>query len=106
MAAATPPRWYVYIVRCAGGTLYTGVARDVQRRVEEHNTGGPRSAKYTRPRRPVTLAYVKAFASRSAASRREHEIKKLSRARKLELIQAAGTPKLWGRLSAGQSQAR
>jgi putative endonuclease len=69
--------WYVYIVRCADRTLYTGVARDLSSRIEAHNAG--RGAKYTRARLPVKLIYQEAVADRSAAQRREHEIKRLSR---------------------------
>lgn len=83
------PQWQVYVVRCADGTLYTGIARDTRVRVEEHNAGGPRSARYTRPRRPVTLVYVEGAADRAAASRREYEIKSMSRTTKLALIAAA-----------------
>ena len=67
------------------GTLYTGVTTDVARRVEEHNTS-PKGAKYTRVRRPVSLAYQEAFATRSEACAREATIKKLSRAEKQALI--------------------
>jgi putative endonuclease len=75
--------WYVYIVRCADRTLYTGVARDLSARIETHNTG--RGAKYTRARLPVKLIYQEAVADRSAALRREHAIKRLSRAEKRAL---------------------
>lgn len=81
-------RYSLYIVRCADGTLYTGVARDVTRRLAEHNTS-PRGAKYTRGRRPVTLVYAKSFRNRSHASREEARIKYLSRADKLLLVQQA-----------------
>ncbi len=77
--------WSVYIVRCADGSLYTGIACDVPRRVMEHNSSNRRASSYTRARRPVALVYQEAAASRSAASRREHEIKGLSRAAKLAL---------------------
>ncbi len=77
--------WHVYIVKCKDGTLYTGVATDVARRLIEHNTS-PKGAKYTRARRPVTLAYSERASSRSAAGTREHEIKSLSRIEKLTLI--------------------
>ena len=77
--------WHVYIVKCKDGTLYTGVATDVARRVAEHNTS-PKGAKYTRARRPVTLAYFERASSRSAAGKREHEIKSLSRRDKLALV--------------------
>lgn len=81
--------WQVYIVRCADGSLYTGITLDVERRVCEHNGDGGAGASYTRSRRPVALVYCESAADRSAASRREHEIKSLSRAEKLVLIDAA-----------------
>jgi putative endonuclease len=84
---ALPPAtgWYVYMVECADRSLYTGIARDVARRVEEHNEGRA-AARYTRARRPVRLAWQEAVADRAAACRREAAIKKLSRAEKLRLI--------------------
>jgi len=76
----------VYIVRCADGTLYTGIATDVARRIKEHNHSN-KGAKYTRTRRPVTLVHSEVFDDRSAASKREYQIKKqMSRAEKLALI--------------------
>jgi len=76
----------VYIVRCADGTLYTGIATDVARRIKEHNHSN-KGAKYTRTRRPVTLVHSEIFDDRSAASKREYQIKKrMSRAEKLALI--------------------
>lgn len=81
--------WQVYIVRCVDGTLYTGIARDVGRRVDEHNGEGRTGASYTRARRPVQLVYQEPAADRSAASRREHQIKQLSRTEKLALIAAS-----------------
>jgi predicted GIY-YIG superfamily endonuclease len=77
-------QWTVYIVRCADGSLYTGVAKDVDRRVSEHNTG--QGAKYTRGRRPVALVYREAAADRGAALKREHTIKQLRPAQKRSLI--------------------
>ncbi|MFZ5760458.1 MAG: GIY-YIG nuclease family protein [Thermodesulfobacteriota bacterium] len=76
--------WYVYIVRCSDGTLYTGITRDPERRMAEHNAarGG---ARYTRARQPVELIYVEAGPSRSVVCRREQQIKKLPRAAKLLL---------------------
>ena len=71
---------FVYIVRCADGTLYTGYTKDVAARVDVHNTG--KGAKYTRSRRPVKLVYQEPAADRSAALRREHAIKRLTRAEK------------------------
>ena len=78
--------WTVYIVRCADGTLYTGIAVDVARRVEEHNSNNVQGASYTRGRRPVVLAYQEPAESRSAAAKREYEIKQLSRKEKEVLV--------------------
>jgi predicted GIY-YIG superfamily endonuclease len=75
---------YVYILRCADGTLYTGTAKDPHARVKLHNAG--RGARYTSGRRPVSLVYVEACASLGEALRREHEIKRWTRARKDALI--------------------
>lgn len=81
--------YYVYIVCCADDTLYTGIARDLERRIEEHNSS-EKGAKYTRARRPVTLVYSEEYPDRSAASKREYEIKKkMSRVEKLRLIDAS-----------------
>ena len=90
-AALQSATWQVYIVRCADGSLYTGITRDVGRRIAEHNGDGGVGANYTRSRRPVALVYSEAAANRSAASRREHAIKSLSRAEKLALIDAAAS---------------
>lgn len=76
--------WYVYMVRCADSTFYTGIARDVERRITEHNEDKV-GAKYTRGRRPVKLVYSEPAESRSAASKREHAIKQLSRQEKAAL---------------------
>jgi putative endonuclease len=78
--------WYVYIVRCNDDTLYTGVAKDVARRLDEHNHCNTRGAKYTRARRPVVMAYYEAADSRSAAGKREYVIRRLSRLKKEALI--------------------
>ena len=71
---------YVYMVRCADGTLYTGYARDPEQRAKVHNAG--RGAKYTAGRLPVRLVYREACESRSAALKREHAVKCLSRSEK------------------------
>lgn len=79
-------RYYVYILECADKTLYTGIATDIERRVEEHNSSD-KGARYTRARRPVALVYSEAFPDRSSASKREYEIKKkMNRVQKLQLI--------------------
>jgi putative endonuclease len=79
---------HIYIVRCADGTLYTGYARSPVERQKVHNAG--RGAKYTASRRPVTLVYVQRCRSVSAALKREHQIKRWSRAQKEALIASAG----------------
>ncbi len=84
--------YYVYMVMCRDGSLYTGCATDVLRRVEEHNQG--KGAKYTRSRLPVTLVYTQPVEDRSAALRREYAIKQLPRQKKLELIQEEGVNQL------------
>jgi putative endonuclease len=76
-------QWQVYMVRCADGTLYTGIATDVERRVAEHNAG--QGARYTRGRGPVTLVYREQAKDRPAALRREHAIKQLSSTKKRAL---------------------
>lgn len=75
---------FVYIVRCADGTLYTGYARDPCQRESVHNNG--RGARYTAGRRPVCLVYSEGFESRGDALKREHELKRWSRAKKEKLI--------------------
>lgn len=70
------PGWFVYIVRCADRSLYTGVTTEPERRVAEHNDG--RGARYTRSRGPVSLVYVEKADDRGAALRREHEIKRMT----------------------------
>jgi putative endonuclease len=79
-------KWNVYIVRCSDGSLYTGIAMDVARRVVEHNTNDVLAARYTRSRRPVMLAYQEQCNTRSAASKREYEIKQMDKKKKLMLI--------------------
>lgn len=83
--------WGVYIARCADGTLYTGIARDVEKRIAEHNADKGNGASYTRARRPVVLVYQESAADRSTASKREYQIKQLSRAEKLALVLKSGS---------------
>ena len=75
---------FAYIVRCADGTLYTGYARDVEKRAAAHNAG--RGARYTAGRRPVSLVYWEAFESVGEALRRERQLKRLRRRVKEALI--------------------
>lgn len=80
--------WVVYMVRCADGSLYTGITNDVNRRSRQHNDGT--ASRYTRSRRPTCLVYQEAHPSRSAALKREAAIKTLSRRQKMALIRLAG----------------
>lgn len=75
---------YTYIVECSDGTLYTGWTTEIDRRVQEHNSGS--GAKYTRARRPVILRYFEKFNTKEEAMKRECAIKKLSREEKMKLI--------------------
>lgn len=77
--------YWVYVVECADKTLYTGITRDLRRRIAEHNSS-LFSAKYTRSRRPVKLVFSRRYKNRANASKEEYRIKQLSRAQKLELI--------------------
>jgi len=81
--------YFVYMVRCADETLYTGITTDLERRLDEHNNSD-KGAKYTRARRPVTLVYSEELASRSEASKREYFIKKMNRTQKLKLFSNSG----------------
>lgn len=81
--------WNVYMVRCADESFYTGIARDVGRRVEEHNSSQRLGSHYTRARRPVVLVYREAAATRSEALKREYRIKQLSREGKELLVREA-----------------
>ncbi len=80
------PEWTCYLVRCADDTLYCGITNDLDRRLAAHNAGS--GAKYTRSRTPVTLMYREKLPDKSAALRREAEIKNMPRAYKLALCQA------------------
>ena len=82
--------WYVYILRCGDGTLYTGVTSDVTRRLKAHRAG--RGAKYTRGRGPLELTYVEQVPDKRTALRRELAIKKLKREAKEALIWSGRTP--------------
>jgi len=78
------PQWCLYILRCADGSLYTGITNDLATRLDLHNRG--KGAKYTRGRTPVELTYTEPCADRSSASKREYAVKRLSLEQKLRLI--------------------
>ncbi|EGM68093.1 GIY-YIG nuclease family protein [Shewanella sp. HN-41] len=81
--------WYLYLIRCANGHLYTGITTDVTRRFNEHQSNGPKAAKYLRGKGPLTLMYQEQVGTRSDALKREIAVKKLGRAQKLALIESA-----------------
>lgn len=77
--------YFLYILKCADETLYTGITTDLKRRISEHNDS-KLGARYTASRRPVKIAYSKKFKSRSFASAEEARIKKMKKSEKLKLI--------------------
>ena len=84
MAKTSDGVWFVYLLRCADESLYTGITNDVSRRCEQHNAGT--ASRYTRSRRPTDLVYQETHSSRSEALKREAVIKALSREQKELLI--------------------
>ncbi len=85
----SPLDWTVYILRCADGTLYTGITNDLERRMAEHEAG--QGAKYTKGRSPLQLVYQEVCQGRGLASKREIEIKSLDRKEKLLLVSETKT---------------
>lgn len=84
--------WFLYIARCADGTLYTGIARDVQARIAAHDAG--KGARYTRGRGPLTLCAVRRFRSKGRALALEHAIKQLPRIAKEQLLVEGGLSRM------------
>ena len=78
--------WYVYFLRCADNSLYAGITTSLERRLLEHNECNKKAAKYTRVRRPVALAYAESQPNRQQASRREYQLKQLSKKNKEQLV--------------------
>lgn len=78
--------WYVYLLRCADGSLYAGITTDLDRRLAQHNAGTGTGAKYTRARRPVSVVWHEAATDRAAASRREHQVRSLPKVAKETLV--------------------
>lgn len=85
-ADAEPVPWHVYMLRCADGTIYTGITNDLEKRLAKHNAG--QGARYTRARLPVTLLWHETHPGKGEALKREYAIKQLTRAQKDALIQA------------------
>ena len=82
--------YWLYILQCGDGSLYTGITTDVNRRLSAHRSG--KGAKYTRGRGPLTLVYQESCPDRPSALRRERAVKRLSRAQKLSLIERSASP--------------
>jgi len=82
--------WYLYVVRCRDGTLYTGISTDIDRRLAEHRGGGDTGSKYLKGRVPLTLLLQKRLGSRSLALKVENLVKKLSKAKKEKMIYVPG----------------
>ena len=80
--------WYLYLVRCRDGSLYTGISTDVPRRFAQHQEEGGGGSKYLRGRGPLALVFQKKVGTESLALKVEHKVKKLSKARKERLIGA------------------
>jgi putative endonuclease len=83
--------WFIYVVRCRDGSLYTGITTDIERRINEHNNAASAAA-YTRSRRPVVLVYHECVNTRSAALRREAQIKTMEKRDKEIMIAGARHP--------------
>ncbi len=83
--------WYLYVLLCADGSYYTGITKDTERRLHEHNKT-KRGAKYTRTRRPVQLMYVERFSLHGEALRAERTFKRLSHAQKKQIVESQS----WG----------
>jgi putative endonuclease len=82
--------WYLYVIRCRDGTLYTGISTDIDRRLAEHREGGDAGSKYLKGRAPLTLLFQKRLGSRSLALKVENRVKKLSKAKKEKMICVPG----------------
>lgn len=82
------------MLRCADGSFYTGITTDMERRLQEHNAGERTASAYTRSRRPVSVVYRETRTSRSAAQKREAELKQLNRQEKIMLLRTAETGKV------------
>ncbi len=83
--------WFVYIIKCADETLYTGITTDIQRRLSEHNSSD-KWAKYTKMRRPVEMVFSQVCEDRSQASKLEYKIKKYTKQQKLTIIATKKLP--------------
>ena len=82
--------WYLYLIRCADDTLYTGISTDVDRRFAQHQSEGFAGSRYLKGRGPLSLVFKEKIGSRSLALKVEHRVKRMTKARKEKLIKASG----------------
>ncbi len=82
--------WYLYLIRCRDGTLYTGISTDVDRRFAQHQAEGTAGSRYLKGRGPLSLVFQEKLGSKSLALKAERRIKKMSKARKEKLIKVSG----------------
>ena len=82
--------WYLYIIRCSDGTLYTGISTDVDRRFTQHQSEGYAGSRYLKGRGPLSLVFKAKLGSRSLALKVEHRVKRMAKARKEKLINGSG----------------
>ncbi len=83
--------WYLYMIRCRDGTLYTGITTDVPRRLEEHKGLGNKGAKYLRGRGPLSLVFNVKVGEKALALRMEHKVKRMTKVQKQKLVETNGT---------------
>ena len=93
MSLKSPSNWFVYLLRCADNSLYAGITTDIERRIHQHNHCNKTGAKYTRVRRPVSLAYSEPSQDRKTASQREYQLKQLKKKQKEQLVINFNMPK-------------
>ena len=86
--------WFVYMLRCSDDSLYSGITKDIDRRLNEHNSDNKKGARYTRARRPVVLVYQEPCDDRAIASQREYQLKKLNREQKNILLESQASNNL------------
>lgn len=86
MANVNEVTWYVYLIKCGNGSLYTGITTDVKRRFQEHKAQGKRTAKFLRGKLPLSLVYVVEVGSKVDALRLEHKIKRMSKNEKETML--------------------
>jgi len=82
--------WYLYVVRCDDDSLYCGISTDVERRFQEHQSMGAKTAKYLRGRGPLILVYKETIGTRSEAQKAEYEFKQLSKNQKEKILNPSG----------------